>query len=240
MPHMSRITDESPRQGLAHIALTTRKSRVSRVSSTPPCVQAATPEVPPTRGGLVGDVLRSGARRPGRPVPGSGMGGLALKKSARAGGTCWPPGDHSVELTQACLDDDAIDDRVDSSPSTARAPWRPQPTWTQPRAAGRRCTWRIVSDNVVTRGLRTTSKILGDWVSPLRRDLVTVKIMAGLPIVGKTNMMSLRHGGSSNIPAFGATNKNPGDTERILGGGSARCRGLHVPLATRAARSAAL
>jgi aspartyl-tRNA(Asn)/glutamyl-tRNA(Gln) amidotransferase subunit A len=76
-----------------------------------------------------------------------------------------------------------------------------------------------VKDIVVTAGLPTTagSRILAGWVPPYDATLVQRLRVAGLVVLGKTNMDEFAMGSSTEHSAFGPTH-NPWDLDRIPGG----------------------
>ena len=92
-------------------------------------------------------------------------------------------------------------------------------------------------DNILTRGVRTTSgsKIFADFVPDHDAAIVSQLNDAGAVMIGKTGLHEFAYGITSNNPHFGAI-RNPWDLERVPGGSSggsaaAVAAGL-VPLAT--------
>jgi aspartyl-tRNA(Asn)/glutamyl-tRNA(Gln) amidotransferase subunit A len=76
-----------------------------------------------------------------------------------------------------------------------------------------------LKDVFTTTDMPTTcgSKILENWVSPYDATLTTKLRLAGIPILGKTNMDEFAMGSSTENSAYGPT-RNPWDTTRIPGG----------------------
>ncbi|MEZ0327453.1 MAG: Asp-tRNA(Asn)/Glu-tRNA(Gln) amidotransferase subunit GatA [Fimbriimonas sp.] len=78
-----------------------------------------------------------------------------------------------------------------------------------------------LKDNLSTEGLETTcaSKILKGYVPPFDASVVTKLRLAGLPILGKTNMDEFAMGTSTETSAYQLT-RNPWDRNRAPGGSS--------------------
>lgn len=90
----------------------------------------------------------------------------------------------------------------------------------------------VAKDNFLTFGGETTvaSKILGNFTSPLQATVVEKLERAGAICIGKSNLDSFAHGGSTENSAYGPT-KNAFDTSRVAGGssgGSAVCVALDI------------
>lgn len=79
----------------------------------------------------------------------------------------------------------------------------------------------IAKDNFLTIGGTTTaaSKILENFTAPLQATAIEKLEAAGAICIGKANLDSFAHGGSTENSAFGLT-KNAHDQERVAGGSS--------------------
>ena len=131
----------------------------------------------------------------------------------------------SVEVTTAYLDRiSAVDDMVHAflhvNPEAVDAAKEID----QRRAAGESLhplagVPIALKDNVVTRGMPTTagSRILQGWHSPYDATIVTKLRVAGLPILGKTNLDEFAMGSSTEFSAYGSS-RNPWDLNRVPGG----------------------
>jgi Asp-tRNA(Asn)/Glu-tRNA(Gln) amidotransferase A subunit family amidase len=79
----------------------------------------------------------------------------------------------------------------------------------------------VAKDNFLTFGSKTTaaSKILSNFAAPLQATVIERLEAEGAVCIGKANLDSFAHGGSTENSAFGVTH-NAVDAERVAGGSS--------------------
>ncbi len=77
----------------------------------------------------------------------------------------------------------------------------------------------VLKDSYVTKGIKTTaaSNVLNDFIPPYSATVYQKLLDAGAVLVGKMNMDSFGHGGTSENTDFGVV-KNPWDLTRVAGG----------------------
>ena len=78
-----------------------------------------------------------------------------------------------------------------------------------------------IKDNYSTAGIRTTAsaKVLDDYIPPYDATVVKKLKVAGMVLLGKTNMDAWAHGSSTETSDYGAS-KNPWNTNHLPGGSS--------------------
>lgn len=78
-----------------------------------------------------------------------------------------------------------------------------------------------IKDNFSTNGIRTTasSKVLDNYIPPFDATVVEKLKIAGMVLLGKTNMDAWAHGSSTETSDYGAS-RNPWKTDHLPGGSS--------------------
>lgn len=134
----------------------------------------------------------------------------------------------SVELTRTVLDRiEKVDDEISayltrtSQQALARAKEVDKKI-----AAGENISYlagipMAIKDNIATCGIKTTcaSRILENYIPAFNATVVEKLKIAGVVILGKTNLDEFGHGASTEYSAFGPTH-NPWDKSRVPGGSS--------------------